>query len=50
MADESNGEKTEDATAKKLEDAREKGQVAMSNELVVALMMCATVGSMMMLL
>lgn len=49
MADESSGEKTEDATAKKLSDAREKGQVAMSNEFVVALMMCATVGSMLML-
>ncbi|MEZ6018777.1 MAG: flagellar biosynthesis protein FlhB [Planctomycetota bacterium] len=30
------GEKTEDATPKRLEDAREKGQVAMSNEIVVA--------------
>ena len=29
------GEKTEDATAKKLEKAREEGQVAKSNELVV---------------
>lgn len=33
------GEKTEDATAKKLNDAREKGQVAKSQDLIVAFML-----------
>src|SRR3954468_18188530 len=36
MADESTGEKTEKASAKKLKDAREKGQVVRSRDLVVA--------------
>lgn len=45
MADESNGEKTEDATPKKRNEARQKGQVAMSNELVVAVMLCAAIAS-----
>ena len=37
MADESTGEKTEKASPKKLKDAREKGQVVRSRDLVVAL-------------
>jgi flagellar biosynthetic protein FlhB len=36
MANESTGEKTEKASAKKLKDAREKGQVVRSRDLVVA--------------
>ena len=55
MADESsNGEKTEKASAKKLKDARERGQVVRSRDLVVAmaslsitLALAATGGSMM---
>lgn len=45
MADESSGEKTEEATPKKRDEAREKGQVAMSNEFVVALMLIAAIAS-----
>jgi flagellar biosynthesis protein FlhB len=36
MADESQGEKTEKPSAKKLKDAREKGQVVRSRDLVIA--------------
>ena len=49
MADESNGEKTEEATPKKRDEAREKGQVAMSNEFVVALMLIAAIASFLLL-
>ncbi len=37
-------DKTEEATPKRLEDAREKGQVAMSTEVVVALALLAALG------
>ena len=54
MADESTGEKTEKASGKKLADARKKGQVVRSHDLVVAasslaitMAMVATGGSMM---
>jgi flagellar biosynthetic protein FlhB len=54
MADESNGEKTEKASAKKLKEAREKGQVVRSRDLVVAaaslaitMLLAAAGGSMM---
>ena len=45
MADESSGERTEEATQHKLDEAREQGQVALSQELVTALMLAAGVGS-----
>ncbi len=41
FADGEGGEKTEEATPKKLNDAREKGQVAKSRELVMALQLIA---------
>ena len=44
--DQQQGEKTEEATPKKREDAREKGQVAMSNEFVVAMGLLMGVGAM----
>ena len=54
MADDSTGEKTEKASGKKLADARKKGQVVRSHDLVVAasslaitMAMVATGGSMM---
>jgi flagellar biosynthesis protein FlhB len=54
MADDSTGEKTEKASGKKLADARKKGQVVRSHDLVVAasslaitMVMVATGGSMM---
>lgn len=49
MAEGEGGDKTEEATAKRLSDAREKGQVAMSSEFIAALMLAATIGSMMVL-
>ena len=45
MAEGDSGDKTEEATAKRLSDARDKGQVAMSTELVAALMLAASIGS-----
>ncbi len=46
MADDTPKEdKTEDATPRKREEARENGQVAMSSELVAALMLIAALGS-----
>ncbi len=41
MADETSGEKTEDATGRRIEEAREKGQVAFSTEFVAALALIA---------
>ena len=41
MADDSAGEKTEDATQRKREEAREKGQVAFSTEFIAALALFA---------
>jgi flagellar biosynthesis protein FlhB len=41
MADETSGEKTEDATARRVEEAREKGQVAFSTEFIAALALIA---------
>lgn len=38
-------DKTEDATPKRLEDARQKGQVAMSSEVIVALALLAALGA-----
>jgi flagellar biosynthetic protein FlhB len=38
-------QKTEEATPRRLEEAREKGQVALSSELVAALAMCAGLGA-----
>jgi flagellar biosynthetic protein FlhB len=49
VAESESGDKTEEATAKRLSDAREKGQVAMSSELVAALMLAASITSMLML-
>ncbi len=49
MAESDSGDKTEEATAKRLSDARAKGQVAMSTELVGGLMLAASIGSMMVL-
>lgn len=46
MAEGDSGDKTEEATAKRLSDARAKGQVAMSSEFVAALMLAASIGSM----
>jgi flagellar biosynthetic protein FlhB len=43
--DTSKDEKTEDATPKRREDAREEGQVAMSQEFVSALMLAAGIGA-----
>ncbi len=40
--DASRDERTEEATPRKREEARDRGQVAMSQELVSALMLCAT--------
>ncbi len=46
MAQESEkDQKTEEATPRRREDSREKGEVAMSQELVAALMMCAGFGA-----
>lgn len=47
MADDSNGDKTEEATPKRRNDARDKGQVAMSTEFVAALMLAAMIAAMM---
>lgn len=44
MADDSAGEKTEDATTRKQEEAREKGQVPFSTEFVAALALSAALG------
>lgn len=49
MADGDTGDKTEEATGKRLSDARDKGQVAMSTELVGGLMLAASIGSMLVL-
>ncbi len=46
MASDDDGEKTEDATPKKLEEARSKGQVALSNEFVASAMLAAMIGAM----
>jgi len=43
--DKSKDEKTEEATPRRLEDARGDGQVAMSQELVTSLMLCAGVAA-----
>jgi len=43
--DTSKDDKTEDATPRRLEESRDKGQVAMSSELVAALMLIAALGS-----
>lgn len=40
MADDSDDDKTESATAHKRDEAREQGQVALSSELIVALLLC----------
>jgi flagellar biosynthesis protein FlhB len=48
MAEDAGGERTEAATQRKLEEAREKGQVAISQELVTALMLCAAAGAILM--
>ena len=46
MADDSSkDEKTEDASAHRMQEARSEGQVAMSTELVAALMLCAGIGA-----
>ena len=45
MAEGDSGDKTEEATGKRLSDARNKGQVAMSSELVAGLMLAASIGS-----
>ena len=46
MADDSSkDEKTEEATSRRLEDARGDGQVAMSQELVTSLMLCAGIAA-----
>lgn len=45
MAETEQSDKTEDATPKKLEDAREKGTVAMSSEVIVALALLGAVGA-----
>ncbi len=42
MADQDKDQKTEEATSRRLEEAREKGQVAMSQELISALMLCTS--------
>lgn len=46
MAESDSGDKTEDATAKRLSDARAKGQVAMSTEFIGGLMLAASIASM----
>ena len=46
--DASKDEKTEEATPKRREEAREEGQVAMSQELVAALMLAAGIGALLM--
>lgn len=43
--DSSKDEKTEEATPRRLEEARDEGQVAMSQELVASLMLCAGIAS-----
>ena len=43
--DQDKDSKTEEATPRKREEAREKGQVAMSQEFVAALMLCAGLGA-----
>lgn len=40
MADDSDDDKTESATAHKRDEAREQGQTVLSNELIVALLLC----------
>ena len=49
MAEGEGGDKTEEATGKRLGDAREKGQVAMSTEFIAGLMLAASIGSMLVL-
>lgn len=46
MADDSDAERTEDPTARRLEEAREKGQIARSTELVTFSVLVAGFGSM----
>ncbi|MEM7306771.1 MAG: flagellar biosynthesis protein FlhB [Planctomycetota bacterium] len=46
MADQEKDQKTEEATPRRLAEARENGQVALSQELVAALMLCAAATSM----
>ncbi len=43
MADDEQGEKTEEATPHKLKEARKKGQVAFSKDLVASISLCAAV-------
>ncbi|MEM8709398.1 MAG: flagellar biosynthesis protein FlhB [Planctomycetota bacterium] len=45
MASGESGEKTEEPTAKRLNEARSEGQVAMSTEFIAALMLVASIGS-----
>lgn len=45
MADEDKDAKTEDATPKRLDEAREKGQVAMSTEFIASVMLLGTIGA-----
>lgn len=45
MADEDKDSKTEEATARRLHEARMEGQVAMSTEFVAGVMLAATVGA-----
>ena len=47
MADEDKDAKTEEATPRKLEEARADGQVAMSTEFVAGIMLAATAISIM---
>ncbi len=49
MADEDKDSKTEDATPRRLEDARKDGQVAMSTEFIAGIMLAATVGAFLLL-
>ena len=49
MAEGEGGDKTEEATGKRLSDARAKGQVAMSSEFIAGLMLAASIGSMLVL-
>lgn len=49
MSDEDKDSKTEDATPRRLEDARKDGQVAMSTEFIAGIMLAATVGAFLLL-
>ncbi len=49
MAETEAGDKTEEATGKRLSDARDKGQVAMSTEFIGGLMLAASIASLLVL-